>query len=296
MASFKESFKNAGAYVGRLTPSQVMMLLGVAAGIVVGTIFVIGWVDGVTYARLYSDLEESEAGEVIAYLTDNNIPYKLSDGGRSISVPSDQVYKTRISLASEGLPRSGNIGYSIFDKNNFGMTDFLLDLNYRRALEGELTRTIMQLSEIQAARVHIVIPKDRLFKEAQKEATASVVLKLKHGSALSGRQIAGITHLIASSVEGLRPDKITIVDYEGNLLTSGQSSDPLAGLSTSQLQVRQQVEQYLEGKAQTMLDNVLGRGKSVIRVTAELNFQQLEKTSETYDPNSLAVRSEERLK
>jgi len=296
MERFKEFFKNITEYVGRMTPSQVMMLLGVMAGGLVGAIFVVGWVNDITYSTLYSNLDDSEAGDVISYLSENGIPYQLTDGGGTVSIPADEVYKTRISLASEGLPRSGSVGYSIFDKNNLGMTDFLLNLNFRRALEGELTRTIMQLNEVLAARVHIVIPKDRLFIKDKKETTASVLLKLKSGGSLSNRQISGITHLVASSVEGLNPDNITIVDYDGNLLSSGQRMDPIAGLSTSQLEVRQQVEYYLENKAQTMLDDVLGKGKSVIRVTAELNFQQLEKTSEMYDPNSPSIRSEERVK
>lgn len=292
MDSAKNSFKNLLDYVGRMSPSQVMMLLGVTAGSVVGIVFMVGWLNSVTYARLYSGLDESEAGEVVTYLNDNKIPYQLSDGGRSVEVPSDQVYQARISLASQGLPRGGSIGYSIFDQNNLGMTDFLQNLNFRRALEGELTRTIMQLSEVQAARVHIVIPRDRLFEADQKSATASVILKLSGGGMGKGK-IKGITHLVASSVEGLTPGNITIVDYDGNLLSSGETGDLATGLSSTQLDVRKQVEQYLESKAQTMMDGVLGSGKSIVRVTADLDFQQLERTSEIFDANSPSVRSEE---
>jgi flagellar M-ring protein FliF len=159
-----------------------------------------------------------------------------------------------------------------------------------------LTRTIMQLNEVRAARVHIVMPKERLFKDDQKEATASVVLKLSGPGGLSKRQIAGIAHLVASSVEGLKPSNIAILDYDGNLLSSGEEKDRLAGLSSSQLEVRKNVENYLEDKAQSMLDGVLGSGKSVVRVTADLDFQQIEKTSESYDPNTPSIRSEERTK
>ncbi len=296
MDSLKATLKNLSGFVGRMSPSQVMMLFGVVAGSIVGIILLVGWLHNVTYSRLYSNLEEGEAGDVINYLNDQKIPYQLTDGGRSIEVPSDQVYKTRISLAADGIPRGGTIGYSIFDKNNLGMTDFLQNLNFRRALEGELTKTIMQLSEVQAARVHIVIPKDRLFKDDKVEATASVLLKLKGRAMLGKPQIAGISHLVASSVEGLKPQNITIVDYDGNLLSGGQRSDALAGLSSSQLEVRQEVEEYLKDKAQSMLDGVLGGGKAIVRVNADLNFQQLEKTAETYDPNSPSVRSEERTK
>ena len=293
MEALKEYFKNVADFVARMSASQVMMLFGVVAGTLVGVIFLVGWLNTVTYEPLYTNLGESEAGEVVAYLGQNNIKYQLTNGGRTIEVPSSDVYQARISLATQGLPRSGSIGYSLFDENNLGMTDFLQNLNFRRALEGELTRTIMGLREVDAARVHIVMPKDRLFKEDQKQATASVVLKLK-GGGLSKAQVEGISHLVASSVEGLTPDNITIVDYDGNLLSSGQRSDALAGLTSSQIEVGQNVEKHLEQKAQSMLDEVLGPRKSVVRVTASLNFQQLERTSEIFDPNMPSVRSEQR--
>lgn len=296
MENLKTLLKNFTGFISRMTPSQVMMLFGVLAGTVVGIVIVVGWLNSVNYSRLYSNLEESEAGEVTAYLNDNKIPYQLKNNGTTIEVPSDDVYKVRISLAAEGLPRAANMGYSIFDQNSLGMTDFLQNLNFRRALEGELTRTIMQLNEVQAARVHIVMPKERLFRDDQKEATASVLLKLSGKGGLSKHQINGITHLVAASVEGLRPQNISIIDYDGNLLSSAMEPDATAGLSSSQLEVRKEVENYLEDKAQSMLNGVLGTGKSIVRVTADLNFQQLERTSETYDPNSPSVRSEERTK
>ena len=294
MDSFKGMFKNASDFVGRMSPSQVMMLFGIVAGTIVGVIFLSGWLKQVNYARLYSNLESAEAGEIVNYLTTNNVPYEITDNGGSIDVPSDQVYKLRLALASQGMPKAGNVGYSIFDQNNLGMTDFLQNLNFRRALEGELTKTIMQLSEVQAARVHIVIPKDRLFKEDKKEPTASVVLKLRNRAGLGKAQLAGVSHLVAASVEGLKPQNISIIDYDGNLLSGGQDKDQLAGLSSSQLEVRQTVESYLQEKAQSMLDGVLGPGKALVRVTADLNFQQLERTSEEYDPDKASVRSEER--
>lgn len=294
MEYLKNLFKNIGEFVRLMSPSQAIMLFGVVAGIIVGIIVISNWVYSVNYSTLYSNLDPSEAGEIVSYLNEREIQYKLTDGGRNISVPSSDVYSVRISLASQGLPRTGNIGYSIFDQSNLGMTEFLQNLNFRRALEGELMRTIMQLSDVQAARVHIVMPKDRLFKKDQVEATASVVLKLKRPDGLTKSQIAGITHLVASSVEGLKPGNISILDYNGNLLSSEMESDVLAGLSSSQLEVRKNVENYLEDKAQSMLDGVIGDGRSIIRVTAELDFQQMEKTSEMYDPNSAVVRSEEK--
>jgi len=296
MENIKALLKNFMGFISRMTPSQVMMLFGVLAGSIVGIVIVVGWLNNVNYSRLYSNLEESEAGEVTTYLNENKIPYQLKDNGTTIEVPTDEVYKVRISLAAEGLPRAANIGYSIFDQNSLGMTDFLQNLNFRRALEGELTRTIMQLNEVQAARVHIVMPKERLFKDDQKVATASVLLKLSGSGGLSKHQINGITHLVAASVEGLRPQNISIIDYDGNLLSSAMEPDAAAGLSSSQLEVRKEVEKYLEDKSQSMLNGVLGMGKSIVRVTADLNFQQLERTSETYDPNAPSVRSEEHTK
>ncbi|MCX6827258.1 MAG: flagellar basal-body MS-ring/collar protein FliF [candidate division Zixibacteria bacterium] len=294
MEYLKAFFKSISDFVRAMTPSQAMVLIAVVAGIIVGVVVVGSWVKSINYSVLYSNLEAAEAGEVVNQLTEQSIPYKLADGGTTIMVSSDDVYKLRISLASQGLPRSGNVGYAIFDKSNLGMTEFLQNLNYRRALEGELMKTIMQLSAVEAARVHIVMPKERLFKEDKQEATASVVLKLRHGGGLSKSQLSGITHLVASSVEGLKGQNISIIDYNGELLSSAVESDALAGLSSSQLEVRQSVEQYLEHKAQSMLNDVIGQGKSVVRVTAELDFQQLEKTSELYDPNSQVVRSEEK--
>lgn len=294
MDNFKRYLGGIGAFVGRMTPSQVMMLFGVLIGTIVGSIVLISWVNKINYARLYSNMEPAEAGEIVSYLNDNKIPYTLADNGTSIEIPSDDVYSTRIALASQGLPKEGSIGYSLFDKSNLGMTDFLQNLNFRRALEGELTRTIMQLREVQAARVHIVMPKERLFKEDKKEATASIVLKLRHRDGLSESQLDGITHLVAASVEGLQPQNIAIVDYDGNLLSGGRKQDAVSGLSDSQLEVRKNVESYLQDKAQSLLDGVLGVGKSLVRVTADLNFQQLERTAETFDPNAPVVRSEEK--
>lgn len=296
MGDIRDFFKNFASFVGRMSASQVMMLLGVSAGTIVGIFFLVGWLNSVSYSRLYSGLDEKEAGEVMSYLTDNKIAYQLSDGGRTIEVPSGDVYSTRIALATQGMPRLGSVGYSLFDETNLGMTDFLQNLNFRRALEGELTRTIMQLEEVEAARVHIVMPKDKLFKDDQHKTTASVVIKLSRGGSLAKSKVAGISHLVASSVEGLSPENITILDYGGNLLSSGQDSNPALGLSSSQMEATQRVESHLEKKAQTMLDEVLGVGTSVVRVTANLNYQQMERTSETYDPNAPSVRSEERVK
>lgn len=294
MEYLKQIAAHLSEIVRRMSLSQVVMLVAIMVGVVFGIVTVAGWVGKVTYQPLYSNLDPAEAADVTGYLTDNNISYKIGAGGTTIEVPEKDLYEARLALASQGLPHSGIVGYSIFDETNLGMTDFLQKLNFRRALEGELSRTITALNEVQAARVHIVIPQERLFTEQQKEATASVVLKLRHLGGISGAQINGITHLVAASVEGLSPNKITIVDYDGNLLSSDTGDDQLAAMTGNQLEMTRKVESDLEHKAQSMLDGVLGPGKGIVRVTAELNFQQYARTSENYDPNMTAIVSEQR--
>ncbi len=294
MESFKEYFTKLREYLRTLTSAQMTLLGGVGAALLAGMIVLAIWVNSVQYSVLYADLDPADAGEVVNYLSENSIKYKLEHGGTTVMVPSDEVYKLRITLASQGIPESGHIGYALFDQSNLGMTEFLQNLNFRRALEGELMNTIMQLKDVEAARVHIVMPKERLFKEDKKEATASIVLKLKRAGGLSKSQLDGITHLVASSVEGLKPENISIIDYNGNLLSSRVEHDPLAGLTATQLEVRKSVEQYLEDKTQSLLDEVVGTGKAIVRVSADLNFQQVERTSELYDPNSPVIRSEEK--
>ncbi len=294
MESFKEYFQRIFDYLKSLSPGQITFLGIFGAGAIAGIAVIFFWANSISYSVLYSDLESADAGEIANYLNENGVDFKLESGGGTILVSSDDVYRLRIELASQGLPESGHVGYSIFDQSNLGMTEFLQNLNFRRALEGELMNTIMQLKDVHAARVHIVMPKERLFKQDKQEATASVVLKLKRQGGLTKSQLAGITHLVASSVEGLKPENISIIDYDGNLLSSTLQNDPLAGLTASQLEVRKNVEQYLEDKAQTLLDGVIGSGKSIVRVSADINFQQAERTSEIYDPNSPVVRSEEK--
>lgn len=246
------------------------------------------------YETLYVGLEQSEAGQIVEKLKESKVPYKLENGGATISVPRKDIYDIRLRLASEGLPRSGAVGYEIFDKSNLGMTDFLQKVNFRRALEGELAKSICSIGEVKSARVHLVIPEPRLFQEDRKEATASVILNLRGARSISNRQVEGIAYLVASSVEGLNPDNVTILDSSGRLLSEKNYGSGVTGLSSSQLEMQKNVESYLESKARGMLDPIIGASKSVVTVSAELNFEQVEKTMENYDPDNLTIRSEER--
>lgn len=290
----KRIFDHFFQLVGRLTPSQVLLAALVVVGVIAGTVIIFNVAKSQYFVPLYTNLSSEDAGKIIEKLNEMRIKYEIGDGGTAISVPSDDVYETRMKLASNGLPSPQNIGYALFDQTNLGMTDFVQKLNYRRALEGELARTIGSLTEVAAARVHMTIPEDKLFKEDENVPSASVVLKLKGGTTLAKRQLQGISYIVASSVEGMKPDNVTIIDYDGNLLTGPQSNDPTAMLSATQFEMRKNVESYLEQKAQSMLSGVIGGGRAVVRVSAELNFEQNNTQIEEYNPDLVAVRSEQR--
>jgi flagellar M-ring protein FliF len=270
-----------------------MVIIGTVGAIVTALIVagIIGSRAG--YSVLYSGLAQEEAGQVVEKLDQRKIPYRITAGGSSILVPTGSVYSARIELASEGIPKSGTVGFEVFDKNLFGMTEFLQKVNYRRAIEGELSKTISQMEEAQGARVHIVVPERSLFRDDERPATASVVIKINPASRLTRTQIQGIAYLVASSVEGLGPDHVTILDSRGTLLSKGFPNQQ--GEPSDRLELVKSVEDYLQNKAQSLLDEVLGPGRSVVRVSADLNLEKIERSTERYDPESAVVISEERL-
>ena len=246
------------------------------------------------YAILMTDLNPADAKAVIDHLESQNISYKITQGGGGIMVPRKDLYNARMDLASNDLPaNSTGVGYELFDKNDIGVSEFVQQLNYRRALEGELGRTIQSMDEIDKARVHLVFPKERVFKEDQEQPSASVFLALKGRARLREDEIRGISQLVAGSVEGLEVENVNIVDSHGKVLTNNRRSDSVAAMNEEQLQLQSQLENYLEDKAQTMLDQFLGDGNSIVRATAELDFRRIEKTNELYDPDNAVVLSEE---
>jgi flagellar M-ring protein FliF len=246
------------------------------------------------YSTLYSNLETEEASKITEVLKENTYKYKLENDGKSILVEKKVLYEVRMALAREGLPKHHGIGYELFDKTNLGMTDFVQKLNARRSLEGELQRTIEGLEEVSSSRVHIVIPEPSIFLDNQKTPKASVVVKTKGGMKLGKDQIRGITHLISSSVEGLEPDNISIVDFEGRLLSNPYGNDETAMLSSRNIELQQNVEIALENKIDRLLSGVLGQGKTAVQVAVDLDFDRTEKTLEQFNPESKVVRSEER--
>ncbi|MGO9016524.1 MAG: flagellar basal-body MS-ring/collar protein FliF [Dissulfurispiraceae bacterium] len=248
------------------------------------------WSERVDYQVLYSNLTQEDAGQVINKLKEMKVPYKVD--GNAIYVPSSKVYELRLELAAEGLPQGGGVGFEIFDKNQLGVTEFVQRLNYVRALQGELARTIRQLAEVDQARVHIAIPEQTIFTERQQKPTASIVLKLKPGRVLSQGQIGGIVHMVSSSVEGLTPEQVTVIDNMGNMLSKPSDGDVVA--DAKQRDYQKSVDKDYETKLVSMLEGIVGKGKAIVRASAKIDYSQVEKTEESFDPDTIAMRSVQR--
>ena len=243
------------------------------------------------YTVLYSDLSSGDAGAVVQRLKEMKIAYKLD--GSSISVsPAGQVHELRLSLASEGLPKTGSVGFELFDGTNFATTTLGEMVKRQRALQGELERTIMSLDAVVAARVHISQPEKTIFAKQAQEPGASVLLKLKPGSELDKKQIKGITNFVAGGIEGLKPENVTIIDEFGNLLSARPEESDDFGADATRLQYLREVERGYMQRIETMLAKVIGPGKVVARVTAELDFSSSEREEESYDPGGRVMRSE----
>ncbi len=269
--------------------NQRISILVTAVVVVVGLSSVAFWSSRADYALLYGKLDDAEAGNVVAALEDAKVPYRLGHG--AIYVPSDKVYAMRMQLASKGIPKGDGVGFEIFDKPNFGISDFVQRANYLRAVQGELARTIGQLDEIDAARVMIVMPENRLLMDNQKKPTASVFVRVKGSGQLPPSAVNSIRFLVANSVEGLQPNSVTVVDNHGNVLSENTENDTATGLTTGQLGVRRSLEQYLAKQAESMLEKVLGPGQAVVRVAAEINFDTVTRTEEKFDPDGQVART-----
>jgi flagellar M-ring protein FliF len=264
----------------------------VAAVAVLGALgALVVWSSRVEYGLLYGRLDEAEAAKVVAVLEELKIPHKVGQGGTALYVPKDKVHAARMALAARGLPRGeGGVGFEIFDKPNFGLSDFVQRANYLRALQGELARTISQLDEVEAARVMIVLPENRLLMDNSKRPTASVFVRVKGNTQLQPSAVNAIRFLVANAVEGLTPNNVTVVDNRGHVLSETGDAESVAGLTAGQLAARRNLEQYLAKKAEGMLEAVLGPGQAVVRVSAEINFDTLTRVEEKFDPDSQVAR------
>lgn len=274
--------------------AKQLLGLGVAFVAVVGVVVGSGyWIAQPTYSLLVADMDSETASSVIAKLKEQKVAYQLGDGGRTVSVPVEKVDELRLEFASGGLPSAGRIGFEIFDRSAFGTTEFLEHVNYRRALEGELARTIGTLSEVNSARVHIAMAKDSLFVEQEQPAKASVVLRLKANRPLAPATVKGIANLVAGSVESLRPESVVILDTFGRSLTR-PADDTESGGSSTQAERQQQIERDLSSRVVALLEPVVGTGRVRVNVAAHLNSDSVEETEEHWDPAAV-VRSRQTL-
>lgn len=274
-----------------LSRARRVALAAAALGVLVALAAVVYLSPSQQYRRIYSDLAPEEAGAIRTALTAQSIPVRLSSDGTGVEVPEDRVADARVAVAAANLPIRGGKGYELFDETSLMTTPFVQSVNYQRALQAELARSIMQLEPVKSARVLIARPEPTPFVRDQRAPTASVVIQLKPGASLSRATAASVVSLVARSVEGLKPESVTVVDSAGRLL-----SDPHAGdrdsLPAPQLEYRRELETYLATKAEEMLAQNLGPGRAVVRVSADVNFQQVKERRETYYPEERAVAAE----
>lgn len=280
---------------GSMSSAKLFTLMFLISITVAGFIFLMAWSGNPDFRTLYSNLSPEDAGAIITRLKEKKIPYEVSANQDSILVPSDQLYEIRLEMASQGLPLGGGVGFEIFDNAKLGMTEFVQNVNFQRALQGELSRTINSLEEVKGSRVHIVMGSKSLFSEDEEPATASVILKLRPGKTLSNGQVESIVHLVSSSVSGLKPDNVTVVDNYGKMLagSKGGSGASDAPMSSNQLALQEKLEGGLESRVRSMLESALGPGNAIARVSVAMDFSKQEKTEERYHPDDKAVRSEQ---
>lgn len=287
--------KGFNAIINRIKadPKIPLIIAGSAAIAIFVAAFL--WLQSPDYKVLYSNLSDKDGGEIVTQLTQMNVPYRLSQNGAAIMVPDNQVHELRLKLAQAGLPKGGAAGFELLDKEKFGISQFSEQINYQRALEGELARTIETLGPVQNARVHLALPKPSLFVREQKSPSASVTVGLLQGRALDEGQINAIVHIVASSVAGMPDSSVTIVDQSGKLLTQ---PDALGrDLNSIQLKYVQELESRYQQRIETLLGPIVGRGNVHAQVTAQVDFSHTEETAEEYKPNQppnqAAVRSKQ---
>jgi flagellar M-ring protein FliF len=289
MKNFTQSLLDLWKQLGL---NQRVSLIVAAIAVIGGLIGVVLWSQRPDYQLLYARLGEKDAAAVISYLQQQNIPHQVTGGGSAVQVPSTMVHKIRMDLAGKGLPSGEGVGFEIFDKGQFGLSDFVQRTNYLRAVQGELARTITQLAGVKAARVMIVQPENRLLLTEQGvKSTASVFVDVG-GGRLEIDQVNAIRHLVANAVQGLAPDQVAVVDNRGRTLSEELKQDPTLGSASSQMRYRQQVEDYLSKKVESMLSAVIGPGNAVVRVSAEIDTEATTLTSEKYDPESQVIRTQ----
>jgi len=259
------------------------------AAVLAGMVGLVAWSQRPQMQLLYGRLSTKEIASVVSSVQELGVRHELGANGTAVYVPADQVHKIRLALASKGIPSGEGVGFEIFDRANFGVSDFIQRTNYSRALQGELSRTISQLQGVRSARVLVVMPENRLlFTDTRSKPTASVFVE----GSINQEQVNSIRFLVANSVEGLKTEDVAVVDNRGQVLTEGLKDDPSLGAASAQMRLRRSVEDYFANKVETMLAKVLGPQKAVVRVSAELDSEATTRTEEKFDPEGQVVKTE----
>jgi len=292
--STKQLLDKLGGRAGRFSFNQKVLAVAILAAAVVSVVIFATWLRHEDKAVLFTNLSPEDAASALEELAKQNVEADLTNGGSTVLVPQGDVHRLRVDLAAKGIPSAGVVGFEIFDGKQYGLTEFLQDVNFKRALEGELTKSIESLAGINSARVHLVIPKPSIFKKMQTPATASVVVGMARNARLGEQQIQGIQALVSGSVEGLTAANVTVIDQHGTVLSRHFGDQEGVGRSEGQLALKKEVDDYLGSKAESMLAEVLGEERAIVRVDATLNFDRIQKNRELYDPAATVVRSEER--
>ena len=276
------------------THPKISAAIAAAAAIAIVLVLAL-WAKSPDYRVLYSNLNDRDGGDIVTQLTQMNIPYRFTEQGSALLVPADSVYEARLKLASLGLPKGGAVGFELLDQEKFGISQFSEQINYQRALEGELARTIETLGPVQSARVHLAVPKPSLFVREQKSPSASVTLSLQPGRALDDGQVNAIVYMVSSSVAGLPPANVTVVDQQGHLLT--QSDINGRNLNATQLKFNSELENRYQSRIENILAPMVGSANVHAQVTAQINYDSQEQTDEHYQPNggddNSAIRSKQ---
>jgi flagellar M-ring protein FliF len=290
--NIEQFFARLKAGAESLSGKQLVSLSLAFLAVVALTIGSAYWLNTPNYGVLFSDMDTESASSVVAKLKEQKVPYAIDEGGRTIRVPTTRVDELRLELAGQGMPGSGHVGFEIFDKTAFGVTDFLEHVNYRRALEGELARTISTISEVAGARVHIAMPQPSLFSGRDQPTKASVILKLRNKSQLAPQTVTAITGLVSASVEALKPESVVIIDNFGRPLS--RTEDPDDGAGAVGVERQQRIERELSARVISLLEPIIGAGRVRVNVTAKLNSDTNEETEEKWDPTPV-VRSQQTM-
>lgn len=275
---------------------KLMLALGVAAVVaVMGAVWM--WGRQPEYRVLFSNFSDRDGGAIIAQLEQMGVPYKYAEGGGAVMVPADRVHDARLKLASMGLPKGGNVGFELMENQRLGSSQFLERVNFQRALEGELARSIESLASVQSARVHLAMPKETVFVAEQKAPTASVLLNLHPGRVLDQQQVSAIVHLVASSVPELPTKNVTVVDQSGNLLSDASKGPSPAGLDASQIKYVQELQQSVARRIESIITPIVGPNNVRAEATADVDFSRSEQAVESYKPNqtpeNMVIRSQQ---